>query len=66
MFHQEQNTYPFTLVVGDEVIMSDLTPHQFHALGSEEVKTAQYVKNLSLLLSRASGTPNRHLKVTDH
>jgi hypothetical protein len=46
--------------------MSDLTPHQFHALGSEEVKTAQYVKNLSLLLSRASGTPNRHLKVTDH
>jgi len=57
MFHQEQNTYPFTLVVEDEVIMSDLTPHQFHDLGSEEVRTTRYVKNLSLLLSRASGTP---------
>ena len=37
--------------------MSDLTPYQFHALGSEEVRNAQYVKNLSLLLSRASGNP---------
>jgi hypothetical protein len=40
-----------------EVIMCDLTLHQFHALGSEEVRTSQYVKNLSLLLSRVSGNP---------
>jgi hypothetical protein len=40
-----------------EVIMCDLTLHQFNALGREEVRTSQYVKNLSLLLPRVSGTP---------